>query len=1101
MSVDIKIFVSCHRHGVRVPEIPLLVPMHVGAALAEGEIPGLVRDDSGDNISLKNKSYCELTAQYWAWKNADADYYGFLHYRRYFNFSNKEYPIHHEPFIFGDVVFDSNDEATLRKICFNESAIRETIEKYDFISPEPIETPDGVDVYTQYKLSTGHHISDLDTVLDIISVDYPEIFPSARRYLSQNKVFACNMFVMKKDIFFDYCNFLFDVLQKFDAVTDISHYTAIGRRVDGYLAERICGIYLSYLFDSGMNGKKLQRVYFRNADVHRGPTGKSDAAESIEDFKFGSTIRGDGKIYLTVDGVNQNVDGVKLQSKNTSADGAHLPSKILNYNNQQILVLPIMDIDQHVVVTSEPTAGGAILKGSITVSPLAARLHGYANTISRNSRANRIRNFDRRALRGDVSVKVIRIIDDYSVGGAPDGYIIQGSAMYVIDAAKANSEFVEVVAIDGHGNTLSEGDWVCLSDENKILEQYPEYTERKIFFSVKIPARVEFTLWVRFTDRSYLAGFCCVTKPVFDTLHKSWASTTLSASHDKKYEEWFLDKHRVTPLELSMQRKSQFEYFPMFSIVVPLYETPIAFLREMVDSVANQSYANFQLILVNASPEDKELKNLALKYAGSDKRINYIELGENHGITENTNIGIDHAAGDFICFLDHDDVLELDALYQYARCLNDNPEIDMIYCDEDKLNHGHFCAPFFKPDWNPDLLLAENYVCHFLAVRASIAKSLEPASRKYDGSQDYHMTLRVGEVARCVKHVPRVLYHWRIHNNSTAKDPSQKDYTLGSSKLAVQTHLERMGVKGNVAESPIAPRRFIVEYDCTSCPLVSIIIPNKDAVKVLHRCLSSILHKSTYDNFEIIVVENNSVQRSTFEYYKWITKLDARVRVVAINDMESFNYSRLNNFGVSEASGEYLLLLNNDTKVITPNWIEQLVGLCMRDGTGVVGAKLLFPDNTVQHAGINFQPDGPGHVNYLLASNDPGESECAILTRDIAAVTGACLMTSKENYLGIGGMSEEFAVNYNDVDFCLKTVESGKRVVYCPTVQLIHYESVSRGSQKSGSKALKHRREKALFMTKWAEYSEYGGPFRNPNFSANSSYFKLNWEIPTLPWD
>ena len=300
MSEDIKLFVSCHKLDTHIPDNALLQPIQVGAALAASRMPNLLHDDEGDSISEKNRSYCELTGQYWAWQNTDADYYGFLHYRRYFNFSKTEYPIHHEPFIFGDVTFDRNDDETLQRIDFNEEAMRKVITAHDFIAPEPIEALEKTTVYEQYRDSFGHHIEDLDTVMDNIRLKYPDIWPSAQKYLNQTKVYVCNMFVMRRELFRAYSAFLFDVLSTHEKMRDFSHYSPVARRVSGYLGERICGMYLTYLYDKGYDGIDLQRVYFRNTDDGQRPATATGTTGEIETLNFDATVRGPGKIYSAI---------------------------------------------------------------------------------------------------------------------------------------------------------------------------------------------------------------------------------------------------------------------------------------------------------------------------------------------------------------------------------------------------------------------------------------------------------------------------------------------------------------------------------------------------------------------------------------------------------------------------------------------------------------------------------------------------------------------------------------------------------------------------------------------------------------------------------
>ncbi|KFI93902.1 glycosyltransferase, group 2 family protein [Bifidobacterium saguini DSM 23967] len=1085
MSEDIKLFVSCHKPGTHIPENNLLEPIQVGSALSASRMPNMLHDDDGESISQKNRSYCELTGQYWAWKNTDADYYGFLHYRRYFNFSDTEYPIHHEPFIFGDVTFDRNDKETLQRIDFDEETMRRVITAHDFIAPEPIEAMEKTTVYEQYRDSFGHHIEDLDTVMDIIRLKYPDIWPSAQKYLNQTKVYVCNMFVMKRELFRTYSEFLFDVLATHEQLRDISHYTPVARRVSGYLGERICGMYLTYLYDKGYNGINLQRVYFRNTDEQQHAATTSNAPRNAEKLQLTPIVRGPGKIYagLQAEGLKPNW---KFKVSSISSDGKPLPAKIVPTGTKPVLVLPIVAHDQTTSVQATDDAHNNHVFADITINRRMAQLQSVANRFLHND-AGSIRNCDKQLLESDARVSADALINNL------DGTeIIHGHVSIPLMHEGNPNDYVNIIALDGLGNHLSTEDWICMGEELSDDASLPGLRIRKVSFSLRIPRSDTFIIWVQFPDSDHQDAFLCSLPAQTQALRNLWARQTEPACAAGDYDKWFRSRQRATVGELMAQRHARFTIKPKYSIIVPLYKTPIPFLRAMANSVVKQTYPNWELLLVNASPEEQELSEVVDKLCAQDKRIQHITLQKNQGITLNTNEGIKLATGDFLCFLDHDDVLEPDALFCYTRAVNEHPDTDMLYCDEDKLDNGKYREPFFKTEWNPDLLLGMNYVCHFLTVRKSIMDTLDLPGKEYDGSQDWHMTFRIGEKARYVHHEPRVLYHWRVHSQSTAARADQKDYTLDSSRLSIETHLERCGIKGEVVDSPLMPRRFKVNYALGNHPMVSIIIPNKDAVSVLHNCLSSIRKLTTYDNYEVVIVENNSEDPFTFKYYEMAQQLDPHVRVVTLEGMESFNFSRIINFGASQAKGDYYLMLNNDTEVITPNWIEELLGPCMREDVGITGAKLLFPDNTIQHAGISFGPDGPGHLYYQEPRNYPGNFEATMLARDLGAVTGACLMVSKDAFDKVHGMTEELAVNYNDVDFCLKVLREKLLVVFIPTAELHHYESVSRGSDASGKKAIRFEKERGEFMSRWPEAFTVKAPFENPNMQFGILYQILN---------
>ncbi|KFJ07426.1 glycosyltransferase, group 2 family protein [Bifidobacterium tsurumiense] len=1096
MPAKINLFVSCHKLDTHIPDNDLLVPVQVGSALTTTHSSAFQRDDQGKNISDQNRSYCELTAQYWAYMNVDADYYGFLHYRRYFNFSEKTLPTHQEPFIFGDVVFDDNSDRILEEIAFNEALMRRIIESNDFIAPEPIEALEKTTVYEQYKHAAGHHIEDFDTVLSLIRTRYPEIWPSAQKYVNQTKVYACNMFVMKRDIFKKYSAFLFDILDRHEHLRDITHYAPIDRRVSGYLGERICGIYLTYLYDQGYRGKDLQRVYFRNtAEVEPAAINVQNNGKKTDPKTAGITLkpvtRGSGKIYGRLNISGTQPSSISVTSKNAS--GHSIPAKVVGTKLGKVVVLPIIGQDQVLTVSAVDNRTNKQLVTELPVTDNGARLKSYANTLRKNPITNEIRNCDDEMLPDDTKIVIESLIDN---GDGTD--IIHGHALFMVSTPSNNSEYIDIFAINNDGVKIDVRQWICLGDETMESTDIPGTLVRRVAFSLQVPQLNAFTVWAQFPDSPRQDGFFNVNPIIANQLRTQWSQLVQPASADPGYDQWFRTQHRTSWGELTLQRKASFNIRPKFSIIVPLYKTPIAFFRDMANSVRKQTYSNWELLLVDASPEDQQLSQQIDSLCKADHRVRRISIARNEGITLNTNAGIKAAKGDFVCFLDHDDFLEPDALFRYACAINNHAETDMLYCDEDKFDNGKYREPFFKTEWNPDLLLGMNYVCHFLTVRKSVLDTLELPGKEYDGSQDWHMTFRIGELARYVHHEPHVLYHWRVHSQSTAQNANQKNYTLDSSRLSIESHLERTGVEATVKESTIAPRRFAIDYEIKENPLVSIIIPNKDALPVLHQCLTSIREKTTYSNYEVIIVENNSEDEFTFDYYEDAMKIDPHIKVATLQGqgMESFNFSRIINFGAAQANGEYLLLLNNDTKVITPEWIEELLGPHMRKDVGITGAKLLFPDNTIQHAGVGFGPDGPGHLRYSTPRYSTANFEFSLVARDMGAVTGACMMIHRGTFDSIGGMEEELAVNYNDIDLCLKVIRQGLRVVYCPTAELYHFESVSRGSELIRPANDRFMKEKGEFQKRWpSAFSQYA-PFENPNLEFGNIYQKIR----STPW-
>lgn len=595
------------------------------------------------------------------------------------------------------------------------------------------------------------------------------------------------------------------------------------------------------------------------------------------------------------------------------------------------------------------------------------------------------------------------------------------------------------------------------------------------------------------------------------------------------YEPWY-ERHKATKEQLSQQRKTSAKWkdAPIISIVVPLYCTKESFLREMIASVQTQSYENWQLCLADASPAEEKREDIVREYMDADARIVYKTLEKNLGIAENTNAAIALATGDWIAFMDHDDLLAPDALYEAVslmrqgvgkgtaaehasllHTIEQGAEYELIYTDEDKVDmegKTHF-QPHFKPDINIDLLRSNNYITHFTMVKRSLLDRVGGIRAEFDGAQDYDFILRCVEQAKAVGHVPRILYHWRCHQESTASNPFSKQYAVDAGRRAIEEHLRRVGVTGEVTATKDMGF-YTVRYPVEGEPLVSIIIPNKDEVESLAKCLAAI-EKSSYRNYEVIVVENNSCEE-TFSYYRSITQncsetdgvtcyegtLAGGQRLCVAVWKEGFNYSKLNNFGVSFAKGAYLVLMNNDIEVLGAEWLSELLGTCQRGEVGVVGAKLYYPDDTVQHAGIvvgiGGSVRGIGQNMFTgLRRERSGYLHKASLAMDYSAVTAACLMTKKSVYEQVGGFTEALTVAFNDVDFCLKVRTLGMLVVYQPRAEAYHYESKSRGSEDTPEKVARFQREIEYMREKWIGILKNGDPYYNPNFSPYAADYAL----------
>ena len=572
-----------------------------------------------------------------------------------------------------------------------------------------------------------------------------------------------------------------------------------------------------------------------------------------------------------------------------------------------------------------------------------------------------------------------------------------------------------------------------------------------------------------------------------------WLKKKLTGNEYADYDTW-LRIMRVSRQELFEQRKTKFSYAPKFSVVVPLYHTPAKFLKDLVRSMMYQSYANWELCLVNASPEDVHLTSLLENWAMRDKRIRVIRLEKNLGIAQNTNASIAASTGEFIAFLDHDDFLEPDALFCYADALNKDKTIDVFYSDEDKTDEyaAHYFYPHFKSDFNIDLLHANNYMCHFLAVRKSLVDTVGGLNEKFDGAQDYDFVLRLTENTKKIYHCPRILYHWRCSNQSTAANQGNKMYAIHAGKAALNAHYKRIGWNARAQEGAV-DGWYQTKFTLKEEPLVSILIPNKDHTDDLDVCLNSFFERADYQNYEFIIIENNSVLPETFAYYEKIEKEHDNVKVVYWE--AGFNYSAINNFGFKFAKGDYIMLLNNDVELITPDIFQSMLGFCMRPEVGIVGAKLLYNDHTVQHAGVLVGAGGlADHVFKGIHEDDPGYMGRAISSQDVSAVTAACLLVKRSVYEEVGGLEDEFQVAFNDVDFCLKVRKAGYLIVYDADVKLFHYESKSRGMEDTTERFIRFGNEMMLLNSKWDILSTFVDPYYNPNLSY-LEYYKINHTI------
>ena len=576
-----------------------------------------------------------------------------------------------------------------------------------------------------------------------------------------------------------------------------------------------------------------------------------------------------------------------------------------------------------------------------------------------------------------------------------------------------------------------------------------------------------------------------------ETVKRSIEKITVQDSIN--YKAW-IRRNAPTAKMLQAQREAHFQYAPKISIVVPLYKTPENYLREFVQSVQAQTYKNWELCFSDGSGKDSPIEGVLNELTHKDPRIRVVYTGEQLQISENTNEALKIAAGDFIAFSDHDDLLAPDALYECVKALNEDRSIELLYTDEDKVDMkgNKFFMPHFKPDFNIDLLRSINYICHLFVVKREILEQVGMLNPEFDGAQDYDFVLRCVEKSEHIHHIPKILYHWRAHKDSTAENMETKEYALEAGKKAIQAHLDRMNIPADVVQKTDRGLCYYrSKYRIFSQPMISIIIPNKDHVKDLEKCISSIETKATYKNVEYIIVENNSEKEETFAYYKELEKKNPKAKVV-FWDGTGFNYPAINNFGVEKASGEYLLFLNNDTEIVNEDCLEELLGYCMREDVGAVGARLYYEDGSIQHAGVIVGLGGvAGHAFTDFPHESPGYFGRIVMAQDYSAVTAACMMMRKSVYKEVGGFDPKWEVAFNDVDLCLKIRKAGYLIVYNPYAELMHYESKSRGYEDNEEKIERFNTECENFIEKWDEFLSKGDPYYSPNLTLDKNDFSL----------
>ena len=694
------------------------------------------------------------------------------------------------------------------------------------------------------------------------------------------------------------------------------------------------------------------------------------------------------------------------------------------------------------------------------------------------------------------------------------------------DATDVLCEYDGKEAIGFHINVVTDEDFLLLRFRNKDNTNTVVELRLKEYKNKRSPVNVAMKYARKVSTNVKTIGVIGTAQKVVSKVLPKFGA------RDVSYDKW-REVMAPTEKELERQRSDESVRGPKFSILVPLYKTPEPMLRALVESIKAQTYKNFEVIFSDGSPSDSRIKELVEKACGNDERFIYVDGSESAelsddiinagicverkddgslGIADNTNQALMRAVGDYIVLGDHDDLFTPDALYECAKKIRDASAIGsddaenaektddnadnanqnlVIYSDEDKVDEAgkHFFDPHFKPDYNIDLLRSVNYICHMFTASRDLAIAVGGFRSEFDGAQDYDFILRCTEKADKIYHIPKVLYHWRSSDASTATNPEAKMYAFEAGKKAIEEHYKRVGLEAEV-EYGDNLGYYNTRYKIQGEPLISIIIPNKDHIDDLKKCIESVDARSTYRNIEYIIVENNSTEDETFKYYEELSKRDD-IKVVFWDGI--FNYSEINNFGVKEAKGEYLLLLNNDTEMIAPEAIESMLGFCQREDVGAVGARLYYNDDTLQHAGTIVGIGGIAGHAFIAQTEEPGSVyfNRSKMAADFSAVTAACLMTKTEVYNEVGGLDASFKVAFNDIDFCLRIVETGRLIVYDPMARFYHYESKSRGYEDSPEKKERFWGEIQKFRARWQSFLDKGDPCYNPNLTLDKQDFSL----------
>lgn len=723
-----------------------------------------------------------------------------------------------------------------------------------------------------------------------------------------------------------------------------------------------------------------------------------------------------------------------LVARAATGEGDELPVRALQGANEGdwTVALPALSVTQVLSLSAVSWDDGTVVEElTHRLHPLAARLASPVDAVRRKGAGMRVRVADWAGLLGGWDVSVDRLVS------TRDGWdVCQGHAVLRDAGRQAVEGDVSVRVLDASGRDASGTPWVCLSDEVRQLAAHPGFFERRVEFSLRVPsAATTLVAWVRPELEALPMGFASLGPRTTSGLRAVWKDHATSAFASDDYDAWFSATHAATSAELAMQQDGSFDHGVSFSIVSVLRDASFERLRAMVDSVLAQSYGHLELVLVNAAPDNRRLASAVRGLELADARVRSVPLAADFGSAAATSEGVDAATGDFVCLLGEGDLLAPDALWHLSSAMADEPRADVLYTDEDRIERGRHVRPCFKPDWDPDLLLGTNYIGGLLAMRSSLLRDLGTMDRALDGAEAHSLALYATQRARCVCHVPRVLYH--ACGNPAA--PAGGASSVAPELVALGAHLDHAGLDATVRASVRAAGGLEVSYALgDDPPLVSVIIISRDDAPSLERCLASVRDHTAYENYEVIVVEHGSVKTETFEFYRRAEAEDPRVRTIYFQGDADADLARLVGFGVSRARGSLLLLLSPRAEVTEGSWMGRMASLCSRQGTGAVGVRLVRPDGTISSSGLSLSPQGPVELDRYLPPSEVVEPQATLL-HGVTAASGACLMVDAEAYREVGGMPEALPGHHACTDLCLRLRKRGQRVVLDPKVSVVHH--------------------------------------------------------------